>query len=107
MVNTSSGWYGNELGLSVRGSRALGAATLSLPVVVARAHLLVAVKARWDAQALGAALVAEEEAWLLVLRLLASPRALARALCQISSNTFWLVPFNLVSHPERERKWDA
>lgn len=37
---------------------------LSLPVVVARACLFVAVSARRDAEAFGAALLAEEHAWL-------------------------------------------
>lgn len=60
---------------------ALGASPLGLPVVVAGAGLLVAVGARRHAQALGAALVAEEEARLLVVRLGAPPPALPAALC--------------------------
>jgi hypothetical protein len=46
--------------------RAFGAALLGLHVVVARALFLVAVCAGRDAQALVAAVVAEEKAWLLV-----------------------------------------
>ena len=46
--------------------RAFGAAFLGLQVVVARALFLVAVCTRWDTQALLAAIVAEEKAWLLV-----------------------------------------
>ena len=57
------------------------AAALGLPVVVAGALALVAVVPRRHAQAGAAALVAEEEARLLVLRVPAPPRALRRALC--------------------------
>lgn len=46
--------------------RAFGSSLLGLPVVVARAHLLVAVSARRNTQTLGATLQAEEHAWLLV-----------------------------------------
>jgi hypothetical protein len=62
-------------------SWALGPSFLGLPVVVAGAGVLVAVGARRHAQALGAALVAEEEARLLVVRLGAPPLALPAALC--------------------------
>jgi len=67
----------------VRGSSFMGtwAAALGLPVVVAGALALVAVVPRRHAQAGAAALVAEEEARLLVLRVPAPPRALRRALC--------------------------
>lgn len=46
--------------------RAFGAPLLGLPVIVARAHLLVAISARRNTQARGAALETEEHAWLLV-----------------------------------------
>ena len=62
-------------------SRALGPSFLGLPVVVAGAGFLVAVGSWRHAEALGAALVAEEEARLLVVRLGASPPALPAALC--------------------------
>jgi hypothetical protein len=52
--------------LILRNSRALGCSFLSLPVIVARANLLVAISARRNTQALGAALEAEEHAWLLM-----------------------------------------
>ena len=68
-------------------SRALWAAALGLPVVVAGALALVAVVARRHAQARVAALVAEEEARLLVLRVGAPPGALRRALCKTHTNT--------------------
>ena len=60
---------------------ALGPSFLGLPVVVAGALALVAEVARRHAQARVAALVAEEEARLLVLRVGAPPGALRRALC--------------------------
>ena len=47
-------------------SRALGSSFLGLPVIVARANLLVAISARRNTEALGAALKAEKHAWLLV-----------------------------------------
>ena len=47
--------------------RALGATSLGLPVVVARAELFVAIGTWWDTQAFGTAFIAEEQAWLLVL----------------------------------------
>jgi hypothetical protein len=59
---------------------ALGPSFLGLPVVVAGAGALVAVEARRHAEALSAALVAEGEAGLRVLRLRAPRRALGRAL---------------------------
>lgn len=49
------------------GSRTFGASSLGLPVVVARAELLVPICAWRDAQALGTALLAEKQTWLLVL----------------------------------------
>lgn len=64
-------------------SWALGPSFLGLPVVVAGAGVLVAVGARRHAQAHRAALVAEEEARLLVVRLGAPPPALTAALCSI------------------------
>ena len=60
--------------------RALGPSFLGLPVVVAGAGALVAVEARRHAEARGAALVAQGEAGLLVLRLRAPRPALGRAL---------------------------
>ena len=68
-------------------SRALWAPALGLPVVVAGALALVAEVARRHAQARVAALVAEEEARLLVLRVGAPPGALRRALCKTHTNT--------------------
>lgn len=59
----------------------LGATFLRLPVVVAGARLLVAVGARRHAQARGAALLAEEQAWLLVRRRRAPELALVIAFC--------------------------
>jgi len=67
-------------------SWALGPSFLGLPVVVAGAGVLVAVGARRHAQALGAALVAEEEARLPVVRLGAPPLALPAALCNDNRN---------------------
>ena len=66
-------------------SRALGASALGLPVVVAGALALVAIEARRHAQAGVAALVAEEEARLLVLRVTAAARALRRALIALET----------------------
>ena len=68
---------------------ALGPSFLGLPVVVAGAGALVAVEARRHAEALGAALVAEGEAGLGVLRLRAPRRALGRALpgLQVAATT--------------------
>jgi hypothetical protein len=68
-------------------SRALWSSFLGLPVVVAGALGLVAVVARRHAQALGAALVAERQARLQVLRVPAPPRALRRALCKYQCKT--------------------
>lgn len=59
-----------------RSSRALGASFLGLPVVVARADGFVPIIPRRHAQALIAALLTEEHAWLVVLGLAAPPRAL-------------------------------
>lgn len=59
----------------------MGPPSLVLPVVVAGADGLVAVEARRDAEALPAALLAEEHARLVVLRLAAPPTALRWALC--------------------------
>jgi len=69
---------------------ALGPSFLGLPVVVAGAGALVAVEARRHAEARGAALVAEGEAGLLVLRLRAPRRALGRALpgLQVAATTW-------------------
>lgn len=78
-------------------SRALGAAALGLPVVVAGALALVAVEARRHAEAGVAALVAEEEARLLVLRLAAPVRALRRALCSIHPTNLHVTAFSLAS----------
>ena len=64
-----------------KASRALGPSFLGLPVVVAGAGFLVAVGSQRHAEALCAALAAEEEARLLVVRLGASPPALPPALC--------------------------
>jgi hypothetical protein len=68
-------------------SRALWTPALGLPVVVAGALALVAVVARRHAQARVAALVAEEEARLLVLRVGAPTGALRRALCKLKHTT--------------------
>lgn len=64
--------------------RALGATFLGLPVVVARAHSFIAIIARWHAQALCAAFLTEEHAWLLVLGSTAPPRALRWAFFSFS-----------------------
>eukprot|EP00252_Welwitschia_mirabilis_P021185 TRINITY_DN5355_c0_g1_i1.p3 TRINITY_DN5355_c0_g1~~TRINITY_DN5355_c0_g1_i1.p3 ORF type:complete len:150 (-),score=11.07 TRINITY_DN5355_c0_g1_i1:68-517(-) len=61
-------------------SGTFGTALLSLPIVVARANLLVAVGAGRHAQAFCAALLTEEHAWLLVRRRRASVRAARSAL---------------------------
>ena len=57
-------------------SRAFGSSTLGLPVVVARANSLVPIVPRRNTEALGTALLAEEHAGLVVLRLAASSGAL-------------------------------
>lgn len=49
---------------------------LGLPVVVARTHRFIPIKSRRHTQAFAAALLTEEHAWLMVLRLAAPPRAL-------------------------------
>ena len=49
--------------------RAFRATLLGLPIVVARATLLVTVEAWWDTQAFPAAFLAEEHAWFVVLSL--------------------------------------
>lgn len=67
---------GNEIGL-----RAFGPSFLGLPVVVARADAFVSIVTRRHAQALSAALLAEEHAWLVVLRLPAPSRAPIWAFC--------------------------
>jgi hypothetical protein len=61
---------------------------LVLPVVVAGAGVLVAVVAGRDAEALGATLVAEEEARLPVVSPRAPPVALPGALCIHSIHSF-------------------
>lgn len=65
-------------------SGALGTASLRLPVVVAGADLLVAIRPGRHAEALGAALLAEEHAGLLVGGGGAPTGAAARAFCGIS-----------------------
>ena len=47
--------------------RAFRSTPLCLPIVVARASLLVAIGTRRNAQTFGTTLVAEKQAWLLVL----------------------------------------
>jgi len=48
-------------------SRAFGSSPFGLPVVVAGAHLLVAIGSRRHTQAFRTTLLAEEQTWLLVL----------------------------------------
>jgi hypothetical protein len=60
---------------------AFGAATLGFPVVVAGALSLVSIETRWNTKACLAALIAEEQARLLVLSLGAPPLALPGAFC--------------------------
>lgn len=66
---------------------ALGPSVLGLPVIVAGADTLISIEPRRHAQALFAALIAKEEARLLVLRSSASPRALLWAFCPSSAPT--------------------
>jgi len=60
---------------------ALGAPSLGLPVVVARAELLISIGAGGHAQARRTAFLAKEQAWLLVLRRRAPSRASTRTFC--------------------------
>lgn len=53
-------------------SRAFWSTKLSLPVVVARTDLLVAIRTWRNTQALGTTFVAEEQTWLLVFCIRAS-----------------------------------
>lgn len=62
--------------------RTLWPSSFGLPVIVARAELLVAVRAGRHAEACLAALLAEEHAGLLVRRRGASARAAVGALCE-------------------------
>lgn len=57
-------------------SRALRPSFLGLPVVVARAHSFIPIIPWGNAEALLAALLTEEHAWLMVLGLATPPRAL-------------------------------
>jgi len=84
LENEQEAGTGRKAHACMHASWAFGTSSLGLPVVVAGAGVLVAVGARRHAQALGAALVAEEEARLLVVRLGASPLALPAALCNNS-----------------------
>ena len=59
-------YYSFILGFRIKWSRALGASLLSLPVVVARAYLLVSSSPRRNTETLCTALLTEEHAWLLV-----------------------------------------
>ena len=66
--------------IKVGSSRAFWSTFLGLPVVVARAHPFIPIKPRRHTQALVAALLTEEHAGLVILRLAAPPRALRWAL---------------------------
>lgn len=67
--------------------RTLWPSSFGLPVIVARAELLVAVRAGRHAEAFLAALLAEEHAGLLVGRRGASARAAVGALCEARGDT--------------------
>ena len=68
-------------------SRAFWSTFLGLPVVVARAHPFIPIKPRGHTQALVAALLTEEHARLVVLRLAAPPRALRWAFWSFHQKT--------------------
>lgn len=62
--------------------RTFGSSFLGLPIVVARAHCFVSIKARRNTQALAAALLAEKHAWFVVLCPATPSCALSRAFCK-------------------------
>ena len=81
----------------IRSSRALGASPLGLPVVVAGTWLLVPISSSRHTQALGAALLAEEHAWLLEGCLGASTSATRPALCKWANTAFYVTLFEMRS----------
>ncbi len=61
-----AGFYKGGNKIEVWGSRAFGTSSFCLPIVVARAGLLVSISSRRHTQALCTTLLTEEHAWLLV-----------------------------------------